>query len=105
MSFSTKLAPLFQCIALVLALVHCLISYDINVLGMITRTALYYSIFVDELGLIPPDISYQKKKQLSDIFLCENAERKFKALHSAFESNDEMTELNMKSRRKGEGVI
>lgn len=50
-----------------------LISYDINVLGMITRTALYYAIFVDKLGFIPADISYLKK-QLSDIFLCELAE-------------------------------
>ena len=39
-----------------------LISYDINVLGIITRTAWYYA-----------DTSYLKK-QLSDIFLCELAE-------------------------------
>lgn len=61
-----------------------LIFYDTNVLGMITvllitRTALNYPIFVDELWLSPADIRYLKKK-LSKRFLCEHAESQLKTI-------------------------
>lgn len=58
MSFSTKPAPVQR-----IALVHCLISYDINVLGMITRTAWYYSIFCRWTWAYPSRYQLSKKKK------------------------------------------